>query len=188
MQTSIISEIPKYNYNAIQESLLLYSENINENYYFSNRLIDDWKSWIGNSYLIESMEDNLQNYLLKIKSSALTLGIEKLLFLLMGNGILILNSDEIRNYLLQHQDIVWGILPICDKIREKFRHSAEITIALYMDNEINDSYLVVYVRQAKYIHNIMDIIDQINDDSEMLLKRKSGWLLITTDFKPPTNT
>lgn len=186
MQTSIISDDQQRTYSKKFWESLAISNSITFDYnYSSNRLVADWNSWIGNIYSMDSIESLLQDYKVENRTGDITSGIESLLSLLMKDGIIIQNPDEIRHYLLQHQDMICIILPMCDKVREKFQHIAEISIDIYKDKEIVDTYIVIYIRQVEYTHEIIDIIDQISDKCEMLLYNKSGRLNITTDFKPP---
>ena len=119
------------------------------------------------------------------KSSDITTAIETLLNLLVSKKILIPEPAEARRYLMVYTDMIHIILPICSKINEKLNTSAQVSLEVYKDPEIKDEYLVIYVRQTVYDDKIMNIIDEISEECDRLLHNKSGWLIITTDFKPP---
>jgi len=182
-KTSMVSDMePTY-----ESKLLVDNKQINDYHFCSDRFVEDSKSWIGNLYLVESIGVFLRDYLLKTRSSDITAGIEKLLMLLVNDGIIVQNPDEIRDYLLQYYDMINVILPICDRVSDKFQTTAEILFTIYKDNEINDKYIIIFIRQNNYSEDTMNDIDQISEDCRIFLHGKSGWLLITTDFKPPIN-
>jgi len=119
------------------------------------------------------------------KSSAISVGVENLFNLLVSMKITIPEPAEVRNYLLVYPDMINILLLIFNKIIEKFNSSAQISLEVYKDPEIDDEYLTAYIRQEIYDESIMDLIDEISSECESLLANSSGWLLITTDFQPP---
>jgi len=119
------------------------------------------------------------------KSSDITTEIETLLNLLVSKKIIIPKPAEIRRYLMVYTDMIHIILPICGIINEKLNAPAQVSLEVYKDTEIKDEHLVIYMRQAVYDDEIMNIIDEISEECDGLLHNKSGWLIITTDFKPP---
>ena len=70
---------------------------------------------------------------------------------------------------------------------EEFGSTSEITLDIAHDYENSDRCLVVYVRQKKYEDDIITRMDRICDLYEPNLKGLSGWLLLTTDYRPPFN-
>lgn len=119
------------------------------------------------------------------KSSDITTEIETLLNLLVSKKIIIPKPAEIRRYLMIYTDMIHIILPICAIINEKLNVPAQVSLEVYKDPEIKDEHLVIYIRQAVYDDEIMNIIDEISEECDGLLHNKSGWLIITTDFKLP---
>ncbi len=69
--------------------------------------------------------------------------------------------------------------------RREFGDTAELTLELYHDPEIDDQYLILCVRQAAYEKHIMDRIEAVRARYRDALADKSGWLHVTTDFCPP---
>jgi hypothetical protein len=62
-----------------------------------------------------------------------------------------------------------------------------LVFTLYEDPEIDDKYLVVYVRLKKGEYT-EDLIDKLsNAESEFLndLAGRDGWIQLTTDFQEP---
>ncbi|MGB9720334.1 MAG: hypothetical protein ACPL28_02490 [bacterium] len=133
----------------------------------------------------ESITSILYNITALQKSSAISTGIENLFNLLVSTKISIPEPAEVRNYLLVYPDMINILLPVFNKITEKFNTSAQISLEVYEDPEINDKYLTAYIRQETYNENIMDLIDEISSECESLLANSTGWLLITTDFQSP---
>lgn len=96
-------------------------------------------------------------------------------------------SDEptVKNYLVEHFDMTKVVWAACVAAVMRLNSSDQLTVELYRDPEEDNEHLVLFVRQEEYDENIMDTIDKINEDFESDLEGKSGWLLVTTDFKRP---
>ena len=67
----------------------------------------------------------------------------------------------------------------------RFGGSAQLSLELYQDPEVEDSYLTLYVRQEPYDADILDQIEDVSRLFDAELATLSGWLLITTDFGAP---
>ncbi|HKV40380.1 MAG TPA: hypothetical protein VJX67_14300 [Blastocatellia bacterium] len=76
----------------------------------------------------------------------------------------------------------------CEVCAEKFKSGTLLSLDLYHDPEIDDQYLVIYVRQPHYEPDILDQIDLVSEVFSEDLAALSGWLLVTTDFRPPDQT
>jgi len=118
-------------------------------------------------------------------SANVTFLIEDVLNHLHQDWIRIPNPPEVREYLLLYPDLV-TILPfVCKIARERVGMDPELSLEVYCDPEIEDEYLTIYVRQQHYTGNILDKIEDVRKQYEEMLIRRSGWLLVTTDFHPP---
>ena len=117
-------------------------------------------------------------------SAAVTSPIEELLNKLHQDWIKIPKPAEVRNYLLSYPDLT-DLLPfVCKIARERVGIYPELSLEVYFDPEIEDEYLTLYVREQNYDQNILNTIEDICAQYESMLERKSGWLLVTTDFRP----
>lgn len=141
--------------------------------------------WVETSLDFELKKSILYNVTEIHKSSAISTGIENLFNLLVSMKISIPEPAVVRNYLLVYSDMINILLPIFNKITEKFNALAQISLEVYKDPEIDDEYLTIYIRQEIYDENIMDLIDEISSECENMLAGRFGWLLITTDFQSP---
>ncbi len=108
-----------------------------------------------------------------------------LLRLIQYLGLRIHNSDEVVDYLLRYRGIYDATLFACIVTAETFGRNAEVSIEMYHDPEISDEYITIYVRQNKYDSDILDKIDSICREYEPALEGQNGWLLVTSDFRPP---
>jgi hypothetical protein len=99
--------------------------------------------------------------------------------------ILIPDSEDVRNYLLHFPDIIDLIIPICELVKEKFKHPTQISLEVYHDPEIIDEYITIYVRQYSYERSVMKRIEEIETKYENELIDKEGWVIVTTDFQKP---
>lgn len=99
-------------------------------------------------------------------------------------GVLVPNPILVNRYLSKHYDIIELIEKVVWKVREAFGEQIILSLEMYSDPEIEDSYLVFYVRMPIYDDNIMDKIEAVNSTFEERLTNKSGWFIIATDFNP----
>jgi hypothetical protein len=149
---------PVLRYLAIQEALKLWPTTPNQEDEYSH-------SWQGADDVISQIEETLSSHLSK--------------------GIMTSQPAEARDYLLRHPDMVDLLSFVSKRTSERFGTSAQLSLEVYRDPEIRDEYLCLYVRQENYDEHIMDIIENIRAEYEEEISEKSGWLLVTTDFRPP---
>lgn len=97
------------------------------------------------------------------------------------------NPPAVCDYLERYPDIADLMQPICEVTREKFGVDAELSLEVSTDPEIDDEYLVLYVRQEKYSNRIMYTIHEIWATYQDKLVTAEGCILVTTDFQPPTD-
>jgi len=93
--------------------------------------------------------------------------------------------DEVLTYLLAHPDMVDPLTSICAQTHQQFGQDSEISLELFSDPEFEDLYLKLYIRQSNYDQDILDKIDSLSSKYSDTLVDLSGWLHITTDFRPP---
>lgn len=90
----------------------------------------------------------------------------------------------VRNYLLAFPDII-DLLPVVSRIaRDHVVPSSALSLEVFRDQDADDEYLVIYIRQDSYSEQFLSQIDTICDEYQELLVNRSGWLLVTTDFRP----
>ena len=100
-------------------------------------------------------------------------------------GVLIPCQNDIAAYLQQHPDMTSLVAQLAFAAREQLPRDAQLSLELYRDPEIDDTYLTLYVRQRHYIHNLTKRTHAIMDEFDHELATCSGWLLLTTDYRPP---
>ena len=61
---------------------------------------------------------------------------------------------------------------------------SQVLLAVYEDPEIDDRYLVYYVRLPEYEDSIMDRLDRVAEPFEARRGESGEWVLVTTDFHP----
>lgn len=118
------------------------------------------------------------------KHIGLTTPIEAVLNILLTRGVQIPSTKSISQYLRRYPDMTDILVQICGSIKERFDSDTQLSLEVYEDREIDDRYLTLYVRQVAYEKDLLDKIDRITQDYSETLSGKSGWLLITTDFRP----
>jgi hypothetical protein len=75
--------------------------------------------------------------------------------------------------------------PVCWQVRQEVGEQAELSLEVYGDPESDDRYLTLYVRQAVYEPDLLARLERVAGPFEEQLGDQSGWLLVTTDFRPP---
>ncbi len=113
--------------------------------------------------------------------------IEQSLLSLQENlGFIFPNPGEVARYLRQNIGLYDVVLYACMLTEETFGNTAQITLDIYSDPEIDDEYLSICIRQSRYDADIMEKIDSICSRYEKALIDQTGWFIVTTDFRPPT--
>jgi hypothetical protein len=92
------------------------------------------------------------------------------------------NKESICDYLNKFPDII-DIIPKAVSAARVYFPDAQIVLDLYIDPEIDDKYLVLYVRLKEYEGSIIELLDKARLEILDELKDKKGWIQITTDYK-----
>ena len=92
---------------------------------------------------------------------------------------------EVQEYLKDNADLADLLPAIYQRVREEVGEQAELSVEVYGDPETDDPYLTLYVRQAVYEPDLLTRLDRARAPFGELLSDRSGWLLVTTDFRPP---
>lgn len=93
--------------------------------------------------------------------------------------------DEVASYLRRHPDMAPVLRTASTATLALADAGAQVSLELYRDPEIDDEYLVLFVRHEDYDDCILDAIDAVAADYEAALANASGWLVVTTDFQNP---
>lgn len=99
-------------------------------------------------------------------------------------GICLGRQDEIREYLLQFPDLI-EVIPLAVNAALDHLSEAQLFLEVYHDPEIEDQYLVLYVRVQKYAESVMEQIEAAEREYIDFLIGKEGWLQLSTDFREP---
>ncbi len=110
--------------------------------------------------------------------------IVNLLTKLRGEGISIPDPDGVIQYLIQFKDMIDITYRIAHLAKQELK-DAQLSLEVYKDPEIDYRHLVLYARFPRYDENTMERIEEVVEQYIDELAGKSGWLLLTTDFKPP---
>ncbi len=101
-------------------------------------------------------------------------------------GFVFPNPGELIDYLIQNPGLYDVVMYACSMTVEEFGSTSEISLDIFHDPESGDRYPTIYVRQKEYEDDIIARMDRICELYEPGLKGLSGWLLLTTDYKPPS--
>jgi hypothetical protein len=111
--------------------------------------------------------------------------IEEVLSELQQLNVVVPKPAEVRDYLLNYPGMIDLLQPFCRIAREGFEIPTQLSLEVYRDPEVDDEDLTLYVRQEHCDDQIMDIIEDIRTEYYKHLTGESGWLHLTTDFRPP---
>jgi|SRR5579884_3615533 len=106
---------------------------------------------------------------------------------LAATGVGVAHPDEVCAYLAQHPDVAGLLVKACERARLEFPAN-ELVLTVNHDPEIDDPYLMLYVRQWPYPPDILQRLNAVWDPFEDLLSQSSGWLVISTDFRKPESS
>ena len=109
--------------------------------------------------------------------------IEVAMVQLGSKGVDIPHPSSLKDYMIAHPNI-WEVVIYATEIaRLHFGDNAQLSLEVYSDPEIDDNYVTLYIRQNEYDDNLMRQIKKIRKTYESMLVGKSGWFLVTTDFR-----
>lgn len=153
------------------------------------RELMQWPGWTvtasGTTISIAALEGQISQPAPSKKGADVTSEMEADLSYLTALGILVSDPANLRRYLLHHHDIMDVIVSVCETARERFGTPTQLALEIYRDPEIEDEYPTIYVRHRDYGQNLVGKIKEIRRGYEQMLVGKTGWFLLTTDFRPP---
>ena len=104
---------------------------------------------------------------------------------LAASNLALPERDAVEAYLGKHPDLACLLGDMCKKVQTAFGPTAELSLEIYIDPEIDDRYLTLCVRQDAYAADIIDRIDAVSAGFHASLETVSGDFLVTTDFRRP---
>ena len=111
--------------------------------------------------------------------------IKNVLSMLVRKGIRIPEPTIVIDYLSSYPEML-DLLPyICVKAKEEFNSDTQLSLEIYSDPEIDDTFLTLYIRKSNYDEHLLDKIDDFLSKYEDELSQKTRWFHITTDFRKP---
>jgi hypothetical protein len=99
----------------------------------------------------------------------------------LGGKVKINNPQHIRRYLSRFTDLI-DLLPISVSIAKKHFPESSILLDVYVDPEIDDSYIALYIRLSHYDDKFIERLAAAESEMLPLLVNKKGWIQLTTDF------
>ena len=94
------------------------------------------------------------------------------------------NSEKVSDYLLRFPDMLETVNQVVRTVREHLPE-AQLELVVYHDPEIEDEHLVLYARFPRYTPAVMERIRAARRAYSPYIRGKSGWILLTTDFRQP---
>jgi hypothetical protein len=126
---------------------------------------------------------SLQKLMKSIKTeTSIERRIEKNLQTLEKYGFYLEHIEDIKEYLLDYSDMIELIPVIANIIKSNFPDN-QVVFDIYKDPEIDDRYIVIYVRSKSYDELFMKKLEDVESEFLDYLVDKKGWIQLTTDFK-----
>jgi hypothetical protein len=105
--------------------------------------------------------------------------------ILYEQGVIVPAKAEVLEYIAAYPDVLLAVVNASLLARNEFGISAQLSLELYEDPEIDDVHLSLIVRQETYSADIMDKIDKVCAAYEPYIQAFGGWFIFTTDFRKP---
>jgi hypothetical protein len=92
------------------------------------------------------------------------------------------NPHSIREYLLRFTELL-DVIPKAVGAAKKHFPEAQLVMDVYQDPEIDDNYLVLYIRLKHYDDSVIERLEEAEAEFLNQLVSKRGWIQLTTDFR-----
>ena len=102
---------------------------------------------------------------------------------LRAAGIRIPRPAEVRDYVRQFPDIVPAVHQACDLTVAEFAGQATLSLEVYVDPEIDDSYLTLYVQKEGYDAATSEAIEGIFEIYAEGMINSAGWMMVMQDIR-----
>lgn len=101
-------------------------------------------------------------------------------------GIRVPRPAEVRVYLEQFPDLLPVVRHVCELTLSEFEAKAELSLEVYVDREIDDPHLMLYVRQEPLEPNLWPTFERVQEAcANALPADTAGWLHVGPDFRAP---
>lgn len=106
---------------------------------------------------------------------------------LRNTGLHVQAGEGVLRYLACHPDVINAVLPLAAGAQRRARAGDTWSLELHRDPETGSEYLTLQLRRQAYDADTLEVVDTVGAIAERLLARTSGWILVTTDFQPPSD-
>jgi hypothetical protein len=98
-------------------------------------------------------------------------------------GIRVPRPAEVRAYVNRFPDIVPVARQACDLVVTEFAGKAKFSLEVYVDPEIDDDYLMLYVQAGGYDAAINQALESIFAIYSEDMTDGTGWMMVMQDFR-----
>jgi hypothetical protein len=109
--------------------------------------------------------------------------VESLLEQLRAQGIRIPRPAEVRDYLEQFPELLPVVRQACELTVAEFAGKATLALEVYVDPEIDDPHLMLYVRQEPFDPASWPGFERVQQSYADALAELAGWLHVGPDFR-----
>jgi len=133
--------------------------------------------------LIELSQTLSLSYFLEVSTSVFR-EVEAVTGWLIEEQVRLHDARQIRDYIAEFPDLI-GVIPQAVQAVKKHLPEAQLILKVYRDPEVEDRYLVLYVRLPRYDEKVLERIEAAETEFIDRLADVKGWLQVTTDFGEP---
>jgi hypothetical protein len=99
--------------------------------------------------------------------------------------IIVKQPNEIVQYLRAHPTLTKVAVEMAAALVEEFRgERSEIELGVYQDPEIDDRYLIYYVRLSEYDEGFAPRLDALWERVDSRFPASGEWIQVSTDYQP----
>ncbi len=103
----------------------------------------------------------------------------------LPSEIVVPRPDAVNQYVRAYPELADLARDMATALVEEFRgERSEIELDLYQDPEIDDRYLVFYVRLPEYDDSLMPRIRTISEQVDSRVPPTPEWVHVSTDYRP----
>ena len=101
------------------------------------------------------------------------------------SGVLVRDGRELSEYISKYPQVGRAVIEVIPPLARAFSADSQVSLEFFRSQSEADSYPVFFIRQSNYQPDIMARIGDFLGRHEEHFSFSSGWLGVTTDFRPP---
>ena len=101
-------------------------------------------------------------------------------------GVRVPHPEEIRAYVERFPDVVPVARQACELTVAEFDGKSWLSLEVYFDPEIDDSYLVIYVQDDDFSESVRETLENIFETYAERMTHSAGWVNVMPSYHRST--